>query len=243
MSAVQLGIIATEAALSRANIPAEAVEELYFGNVLSAGLRQAPARQVVIGSKMPDSTEATTINKVCASGLKSVSLASQNLQLGVRQVMVAGGMESMTNVPYYFPRGAMYGNQRADDGIIVDGFTDVFGGYHMGMCAENTASRDNITRKDQDDYAIESYRRAAQAWASGAFDNEIVPVTTTGRKPTVIKIDEEFTGIKEEKVPTLKPAFKADGTVTAANASSVNDGASAVTLITGEKAKELGVNQ
>ena len=235
VAASDLGITATKEALVRANLQPDQVEEVYFGNVISAGTGQAPARQVVIGSGMPDTTEATTINKVCASGLKAVMLATQNIQLGIRRVMVAGGMESMSNIPFYFPRGATYGNVMVKDGILHDGLTDYFGHYHMGMCAENTAARDKISRADQDAYTLETYKRAKEAWDAGKFKAEVVPVNIPGKKPVEVSQDEEYVGLKAEKVPSLKPAFKKDGgTVTAANASSINDGAAALTLFSAD---------
>ncbi|KAI9716603.1 MAG: hypothetical protein M1828_007636 [Chrysothrix sp. TS-e1954] len=209
----------------------------YIGNVLSAGIGQAPARQAVIASGLDASTEATTVNKVCSSGLKAVALASQQVQLGLEDVVLAGGMESMSNVPYYLPRGNQFpafGEVKLRDGMIADGLWDVYNNIHMGNCAEATASKHKISRGEQDAFAIESYARAQRAWTSGVFAREIAPVTVPAKKkgaePTVVAEDEGYNRLKLEKVPTLKPAFVKDGTVTAANSSSFNDGASAAII-------------
>ena len=213
-----------------------------MGMVLQAGAGQAPARQVVFGAGMRETTEATTINKVCASGMKAITMAAQSLMVGSRSIMVAGGMESMSNVPFYAPRGAAYGNQTLLDGIVHDGLTDVYDRIHMGLCAEDTAAKYGITREQQDAHAIQSYTRSAEAWKKGVFDSEIVPVTIKSRgKDTVISVDEEYTNVKFDKIPGLKPVFKKDGTVTAANASTLNDGASALVLMTEERAHALGL--
>ncbi|CEQ41573.1 SPOSA6832_03305 [Sporobolomyces salmonicolor] len=261
-SAVQLGVAAVKGVLSQANVKPEQVEDLYFGHVLQGGAGQSPARQVVIGAGLPDTTEATTINKVCASGMKAVMLASQNIQTGQRELMVAGGMESMSNAPFYLPRTpATFGHFQALDAISKDGLTDVYGDYPMGIwfvssdshvslkltctscSAEETAKKHQITREDQDNYCLESYRKAADAWKAGAFSAEIAPVTLSNPRTgdVVISEDEEFKKIKAEKVPSLKPVFKKDGTVTAANASNLNDGASALILASQEKVSELGL--
>ncbi|KAI8364360.1 Thiolase, N-terminal domain-containing protein [Radiomyces spectabilis] len=251
LSATRLGAIAAKAAIERAGLKPEQIEEAYIGNVIQANLGQAPARQVILEAGCPESTEATTINKVCASGMKSVMLAAQSLALGDRQIMLAGGMESMSNAPFYAQRNIVYGHQQMLDAIIKDGLWDVYNQIHMvrkirllylGSCAENTAAKYKISRQDQDEHAIESYKRAAKAWENGVFDAEIVPVTIKGKKgDTVVKVDEEFTNVKYEKIPSLRPVFKKDGTVTAANASTLNDGASALVLMTRQKAEELGV--
>lgn len=207
-----------------------------MGNVLSANLGQAPARQATILAGLASSVEATTINKVCSSGLKAVALASQQIQLGLDNVVVAGGMENMSRVPYYIPRGSQmppFGDVKLVDGMIGDGLWDVYNNVHMGICAETTAKNHSISRKAQDAFAIESYRRAQEAWKNKAFEDEIVPVTIQGKKgDTVVSEDEGYNRLKLEKVPTLKPAFVRDGTgtVTAANSSSFNDGASALVL-------------
>ncbi|CEG79331.1 Putative Acetyl-CoA C-acetyltransferase [Rhizopus microsporus] len=242
LSATQLGSIAVRAAIERAGISPSDIEEAYIGNVLQANLGQSPARQAVLGAGCPESTEATTINKVCASGMKAVMLATQAIKNGDRSVMVAGGMESMSNAPYYAPRNAAYGHQQLNDAIVKDGLWDAYNNIHMGGCAENTATNYNITREQQDEHAIESYRRAAKAWESGVFENEIAPVTVKSRKgETVVKIDEEYTNVNFDRIKTLRPVFKKDGTVTAANASTLNDGASALVLMSRAKAEALGV--
>ncbi|KAF9947592.1 erg10, acetyl-CoA C-acetyltransferase [Mortierella alpina] len=242
-TAPQLGSIAIRGAIEKAGIKADQVEEVYMGNVLQANVGQSPARQATLGAGCPLTTEATTINKVCASGMKAVMLAAQGLQTGARDVMVAGGMESMSNVPFYSPRNAGYGHQTLTDGIIKDGLWDVYNQFHMGNCAENTADKLKITREQQDAHAIESYTRAAKAWKDGVFANEIVPVTIKDKKgDKFFAEDEEYKNVKFDKIPSLKPVFqKENGTVTAANASSLNDGASALLLMTRAKADELGI--
>ncbi|KAI8898180.1 Thiolase, N-terminal domain-containing protein [Globomyces pollinis-pini] len=240
--ATELGGFAIKGAIERAGIKPDQVEEVYMGNVVSSGVGQAPARQATLFAGCPESTEATTINKVCASGLKAVMLATQNLQTGSRDVMVAGGMESMSNVPFYFPRNAAYGHQMAKDGIIHDGLWDPYNNLHMGSCAEGTAKEYGITREQQDEHAITSYKRSAAAVKNGLFKNEIVPITIKGRKGDVIfSEDEEYKNVDFSKVPNLRPAFEKNGTITAANASTLNDGASALVLMTESKAKELGL--
>ncbi|KAF5100418.1 hypothetical protein D0Z00_001277 [Geotrichum galactomycetum] len=240
LSGSDLGAIVASAVVERANIKKSDVTASYFGQVLQAGVGQAPARQVIKKAGFPDETESTAINKVCASGLKAVSLATQAIQVGDSEVVLAGGTESMSNSPYYLPRSLGFGNQTVKDSIIHDGLTDVYDQIHMGNCCENTNTRDNITRKDQDDFAIESYRRAIESLDSNAFAEEIVPVTIKTKKgETVITEDEGPRSVKLEKIPTLRPAFIKDGTVTAANASSLNDGAAALLLASGAKAKEL----
>ncbi|PKK66280.1 thiolase [Rhizophagus irregularis] len=235
LSAPELGAIATKGALEKSNLKPEQIEEVYFGNVLQANIGQSPARQVAIKAGLPTSTEATTINKVCASGMKAVMLAAQNLSLGDRSIMVAGGMESMSNAPYYVSRNAIYGNQTMTDGIIKDGLWD-------GNCAENTAKKYNISREVQDEHAIESYKRAAEAWKNGVFKEEVIPVVINERgKDVVIDEDEEYKKVKFDRVKSLKPAFQKDGTVTAANSSTLNDGASALVLATKLKADEIGL--
>ncbi|WFD01023.1 acetyl-CoA C-acetyltransferase [Malassezia yamatoensis] len=239
-SATDLGTAAAVAAIERAKIEPEHVEEAYLGCVLQANAGQAPARQVVLRAKCPDTTEATTVNKVCASGMKSVAFATQAIQLGERDVMLAGGMESMSQTPYYMPRnGLAFGDVTAKDSILRDGLTDALSQDHMGLCAENTAKEHNISRQAQDQYAIQSYERAADAWASSAFNNEIVPITIKDRKgETVVSEDEEYKKLNKDKISTLRSAFQKDGTVTAANASSLNDGASALILASEDAVKK-----
>lgn len=241
IKAPELGVIAADAAVSRAGIKKEHVEEVYFGNVLQAGVGQAPARQVVVKGGFPESTEATTINKVCASGLKTVTIAANAIKAGERDVILAGGMESMSNSPYYAERGLKYGNSQLKDSIVHDGFTDAYDQILMGSCCENTNKRENITREQQDEFAAESYRRALETIKNGGFKEEIVPVVTKGRKGEVVfDEDESPKAIKFEKIPTLRAVFEKNGTVTAANASSINDGAAALVVASGDKAKELG---
>ena len=240
VSAPKLGAVAIKSALEKSKVPVEKITDVYMGNVLQGSVGQAPARQAAIFAGLPDTVEATTINKVCSSGLKAVSMAAQNIQMGLTEAQIAGGMENMSQVPYYVPRSSSlpaFGNVKMEDGLIKDGLTDVYEKFHMGNCAENTAKTHNITREDQDAYAIQSYKYAQKAWADKAFADEIVPVTVSGRKgDTIIDTDEGFNDVKLEKIPTLKPAFVRDGsgTVTAANASTLNDGASA--LVLGSKA-------
>ncbi|XP_067418907.1 acetyl-CoA acetyltransferase, mitochondrial [Emydura macquarii macquarii] len=245
LPATELGSIAIRGAIERAGIPAEEVKEVYMGNVLQAGQGQAPARQALLGAGLPMSTPATTINKVCASGMKSVMMAAQNLMCGNQDVMVAGGMESMSNVPYTMSRGATpYGGVKLEDLIVKDGLTDVYNKIHMGNCAENTAKKLTISRKDQDTYAVNSYTRSKAAWESGELAKEVVPVTISQKgKPDIeVKEDEEYKRVDFSKVPKLKTVFqKEDGTVTAANASTLNDGAAALVLMTTEAAKRLNV--
>ncbi|KAL8287432.1 hypothetical protein RQP46_003290 [Phenoliferia psychrophenolica] len=243
VSAVQLGVAAVKGVLSQSGLKPEHVEDVYFGNVLQAGVGQSPARQVALGAGCPDTTEATTINKVCASGMKAVMLASQNIQTGERALMVAGGMESMSGAPFYYPRvPGTFGHVTAQDAIVKDGLTDVYNDFAMGNCAEKTAKDHSITREDQDAFALESYRRSGVAWSSGAFAKEIAPVTIVDRKgETVVIEDEEYKKFMPAKFPTLKPVFQKTGTVTAANASTLNDGASAIVLASQEKVTELGL--
>ncbi|KAJ1564632.1 erg10, acetyl-CoA C-acetyltransferase, partial [Nowakowskiella sp. JEL0078] len=227
----QLNLTALKAAISRANISQDDVEEVFMGNVLSSGLGQSPARQAALAAGCPESTEATTVNKVCASGMKSVIFGVQGLQLGYRNVVAAGGMESMSNAPFLVQRGANYGNQTMLDSIIKDGLWDVYNNIHMGSCAEETAREYNITREQQDDHAVKSYKRAAEAWKLKKFDAEIVPVTIKHKKGDIIvSEDEEYTNVIFEKVSKLSGAFEKNGTVTAANSSTLNDGASALIL-------------
>ena len=206
-----------------------------MGNVLSASIGQSPARQASILASLPPAADAVTINKVCASGLKAVVFAAQDIQLGETKAIVAGGMENMSRVPYYLPRGSgmpQFGEFKAEDGLIKDGLWDVYNQFHMGVCAEETAKKYKITRKEQDDYAIRSFKRAQKAWEEGKFQDEVAPVTVKGKKgDTITSRDEGYQNLREDKVPTLKPAFVKDGgTVTAANSSTFNDGASALVL-------------
>jgi len=246
MSAPQLGAVAIKSALEKSKVPVEKITDVYMGNVLQGNMGQAPARQASIFAGLPPTVEAVTINKVCASGMKAVTFAAQNIMLGVAEAQVAGGMESMSRVPYYLNRAAQqppFGHMKIEDGLIKDGLWDVYNQFHMGVCAEKTAKKYNISRQAQDEYAIRSFRRAQAAWKEGKFDDEVVPVTVKSKKgETVISKDEGFDNLREDKVATLKPAFVFDGTgtVTAANSSTFNDGASALVLGSKEIAQQYG---
>ncbi len=245
LSATQLGGIAIKEAVSRSGVDAGQVSEVYFGNVLAANLGQAPATQAAKFAGLPD-IPATTINKVCASGMKSIMLAAQAIQLGTHDVIVAGGMESMSNVPYYLDKargGYRLGHGQVTDGLVKDGLWDVYNDYHMGVAAELCAADCQISREDQDAYAVASYQRAQAAQQAGKFDRELVAVDVPGRKGdvTAVREDEEVRTVNFEKIPGLRPVFKKDGTVTAANASTLNDGAAALVLASGEQVKALGL--
>lgn len=244
--ATKLGATAIKGAVSAAGIDPKEVQEVFMGNVLSAGLGQAPARQAAIFAGLPNTVPCTTVNKVCASGMKAIMLGAQSIMLGDNDVVVAGGMENMSLVPHYLPgsrTGTKYGNITMLDGLAYDGLRDVYNDYAMGMAAELCASECKISREEQDAYAIESYMRSAAAWEAGAFKNEIVGVEVPQRKgdALVIDRDEEYTNVMIDKIAGLRPAFTKDGTVTAANASTMNDGAAAVVLMSKEKAEALGV--
>ena len=246
LTAVQLGITAIKGALKRAGVDASEVNEVFMGNVVSANLGQAPARQAAVGAGIGYNVPCTTVNKVCSSGLKSVMLGAQSIMLGINDVVVAGGMESMSNIPYYLPNarfGYKYGNGELVDGLQKDGLWEVYYGFPMGNCADNTAKEMSLTREMQDEYAINSYKRSADAWATGKFSEEVIPVEVPQRKgdPVVVAEDEEYKNVRFDKIPSLRPAFSKDGTVTAANASTINDGASALILMSEEKAAELGL--
>ncbi|KAF2773277.1 thiolase [Teratosphaeria nubilosa] len=244
--APQLGATAIAEAIARSSVPKAAFTHVYMGNVMQAAVGQAPARQAAIFAGLPPSVEATTVNKVCASGMKAVSIAAQQIELGQESALIAGGMENMTRVPYYTPRASQlppFGEVKMEDGLLKDGLWDVYNQIHMGNCAESTAKKYEITREEQDEFAILSYKRAQEAWKSGAFKEEVVPVTVKGKKgETVVSEDEGYNKLKLEKVPTLKPAFdrSGSGTVTAANSSSFNDGASALVLVNKDLAKQYG---
>ncbi|MDN3670992.1 acetyl-CoA C-acyltransferase [Echinicola jeungdonensis] len=246
MSAVQLGSVAIKGALEKAKVSPDQVQEVFMGNVLSANLGQAPTRQASIGAGIGYEVPCTTINKVCASGMKAIMLAAQSIMTGQNDIMVAGGMESMSNVPFYVPKarfGYKYGHGELIDGLAKDGLHEIYYNFPMGNCAENTSKNLKISREDQDKYAIQSYKRAESAWKSGNFKEEVVPVEIKGRKGETITIDEdeEYKNVVFEKIPQLKPVFDKEGTVTAANASTINDGASALVLVSKEKAEELGL--
>lgn len=246
LSATHLAGIAFKAAVSRAGLEANQIEELFVGNVISSGLGQAPATQVAAAAGLGFQIPCTLVNKVCASGMKAMMIGAQSIMLGAQEVVIAGGMESMSNIPYYLMKartGYRYGHGELTDGLQHDGLTDVYNHCAMGVCADNTAKEMNISRAEQDAFAIASYQRAAQAWASGKFSDEVVPVEITDRKGkvTVVNEDEEYKNVAFDKIASLKPAFTKDGTVTAANASSLNDGAAATVLMSAERAKALGV--
>jgi len=245
LTAPRLGAVAIRAALARAGVEPGEVGEVIMGNVLQAGVGQAPARQAALFAGLPQTTPAWTLNKVCGSGLKAVISAAQAIALGDAEVVVAGGMESMSNVPYYdraTRTGARMGNVELVDGMVHDGLWDVYGQQHMGMCAEQCAVTQDIPRAAQDEYAVESTRRAIQAWKEGAFTAEIAPVELEGKKgeKTVVAEDDGPKGARPEKITSLRPVFKKDGTVTAANASSINDGAAALVLMSAERARKEG---
>ena len=240
--ATQLGSVAIKGALSAGGIDPNVVDEVFMGHVLQAGAGQAPARQAAMGAGLGQNVPCTTVNKVCSSGMKAIALAAQAIQAGDAHVVVAGGMENMSMVPHYLDgrKGAKFGNIQVKDGMILDGLTDVYNATHMGNCAELCAKEKNITREEQDAFAVESYRRATSAWEAGKFDAEVVPVAVPQRRgdDIVVDRDEEFTNVRLDKIPTLRPAFDREGTVTAANASTLNDGASALVL-----ASEAAVTQ
>jgi acetyl-CoA C-acetyltransferase len=245
LSATQLGAIVIKSAVEKAGLKPEHIQEVYMGNVLSANIGQAPATQAAIFAGLPY-LPATTVNKVCASGMKAVMLAAQSIASGQNDIVLAGGMESMSNVPYYLDKarnGYRLGNGQITDGLIKDGLWDVYNDYHMGSAAELCAVECNVSREDQDAFAIESYKRSQGAQSEGKFRNEITPVELKDKKGdiTLFADDEEPKAVKFDKIPSLKPVFKKDGTVTAANASTLNDGAAALVLMSKEKADEMGI--
>jgi acetyl-CoA C-acetyltransferase len=246
LSATQLGAIAIKGALEKAGVAPEMVNEVFMGNVISAGLGQAPATQAMIYAGIPNTVPATVINKVCASGSKAIMVAAQSIMMGINDVVVAGGMESMSNIPYYLDKarnGYRLGHGTIIDGMIKDGLWDVYKDFHMGNAAEMCARDYKFSREDQDAFAIESYTRAQNAYKKNAFDAELVAVEVPvrGKDPIRITEDEEYLKVNFDKLKTLKPAFEKDGTITAANASKLNDGASALVLMSEEKVKELGL--
>jgi acetyl-CoA C-acetyltransferase len=246
LSSVKLGSIAVKAAVSKVGLDPKLIDEIFIGNVISAGLGQAPATQVAVGAGLGFNIPCTLVNKVCASGMKAIMLGAQSIQLGQNDIVIAGGTESMSNIPYYLAKaryGYKYGNGELLDGLTYDGLTDVYNHCAMGVCADNTAKEMNISRQEQDNYAINSYKLSAAAWAAGKFKEEVVPVEIAGKKGdvTLFAEDEEYKNVNFDKIPALKPVFTKDGTVTAANASTINDGAAAVVLMSKEKAKELGL--
>ena len=245
VSATKLGSIAIKAAVERSGVSVDHIDEVFMGNVLQAGVGQAPARQAALGAGLGQNVPCTTVNKVCASGMKSIMLGAQSILAGDNHVVVVGGMESMSQTPHYMSgrNGTKFGNITMLDGITKDGLLDVYLNVPMGNCAELCAKEYNITREDQDAFAIESYRRAAAAWEAGKFNDEIVAVPVPQRKgdPVMMSKDEEFTNVFLDKIPTLRPAFDKEGTITAANASTINDGASALVLASEEMVQKLGL--
>jgi acetyl-CoA C-acetyltransferase len=247
VSATQLGATAIKGAINKSGIDANLVEEVFMGNVLQANIGQAPARQAAIFAGLSKDVPCTTINKVCSSGMKSVMLAAQSIKSGDNDIVIAGGMENMSSVPHYFAKGRngqKLGDMKLIDGLVKDGLTDVYNKVHMGNCAEICAKDMNFTREQQDEFAIESYNRSAKSWEDGKFADEIVPVVVPQRRgeDIVVTQDEEYKNVRLDKIPTLRAVFDKEGTITAANASTLNDGASALLLMSVEKAKELGLN-
>ncbi|WP_288458017.1 acetyl-CoA C-acyltransferase [uncultured Chryseobacterium sp.] len=244
--ATKLGAVAVKGALDKIGLDPKQVQEIYMGNVLQAGEGQAPARQVALGAGLSNETPSTTVNKVCASGMKAVSMAAQAIKAGDADVIVAGGMENMSSVPHYYNarNATKLGDVKMQDGMVLDGLTDVYNKVHMGVCAEKCATDYSISREEQDNFAIESYKRAAKAWSEGKFADEVVPVEIPQRKgdPIIFAEDEEYKTVNFDRIPSLPTVFKKEeGTVTAANASTLNDGASALILVSKEKMEELGL--
>ncbi len=245
-SATQLGGFAIKGAIDKVNLNPSLINEVFFGNVLQANLGQAPARQCSIYAGIKNDVPATTINKVCASGMKAIMLGAQSIKCGDNDIVVVGGTESMSNVPHYVEKvrtGLKLGDLKLKDGLVHDGLTDVYNQTHMGLCAEICAEDMNISREAQDEFAIESYRRSKEAWEKKLFEDEVVPVTIPQRKgePIHFEEDEEFKNVKIDKIPNLRSVFKKEGTITAANASTINDGASALILMSADKAKSLNI--
>jgi acetyl-CoA C-acetyltransferase len=243
--APQLGAVAIKAALERSGLKAEQIDEVFMGNVLQAGVGQAPARQAALGAGLPNTVPCTTVNKVCASGMKAIMLGAQTILAGDNEIIVAGGMENMSQTPHYIDgrNGVKFGNITMLDGITKDGLLDVYSKVPMGTCAELCAKEYNLTREDQDNFAINSYQRSAEAWKAGRFSDEVVPVSVPQRKgdPIVISEDEEYKNVFLDKIAGLRPAFDKDGTITAANASTLNDGASALILASAEAVAKYGL--
>lgn len=244
--APKLGAAAIKGALDKINLDPKLVDEVFMGNVVQAGTGQAPAKQAALFAGIPDTVPCTTVNKVCASGMKAIAFASQAIQCGDAEIVVAGGMENMSLIPHYMQgrKGQKFGPIKIEDGLLKDGLVNVYDQKHMGTCGDACADEYEFSRKDQDDFAIGSYQKSADAWASGKFDEEVIPVEIPQRRgePIVLNQDEEFNNIKLEKVPQLRPAFSKEGTVTAANASTLNDGAAALIVMSREKADELGLS-
>ena len=247
ISAPKLGATAISAAIKKAGILPEDVEEVLMGNVLQAGIGQAPARQASIYAGISENAPCTTINKVCSSGMKAIMMAAQSIKSGDTDIIIAGGMENMSAVPHYLKHGRLgikLGNMPLVDGLVFDGLTDVYNDQHMGLCAELCASEHKISREEQDNFALESYRRSAAAWAAGKYKDEVIAVRVPhrGADDLIIDTDEDFIKIKQDKVSSLRPVFKKDGTITAANASNINDGACALVIMSAERASEMQLN-
>lgn len=245
VSAPKLGSIAIKGAIDKINIDPNIIDEVYMGNVISSGLGQAPAKQAAIFAGINQDTPCTTINKVCSSGMKAIMIAAQSIQTGENDIVIAGGMENMSSIPFYVSdmrNGRKLGHTKIEDGLLIDGLTDVYDNVHMGVCAEICAEEMNISREEQDQFALNSYKKSTEAWNNGFFENEITEVKIETRKgETIIKEDDEFKNINLEKFKKLRTVFKKDGTVTAGNASTINDGAAAVIIMSKEKAIELGI--
>jgi len=245
IDAPKLGAIAIKGALEKINLNPSSVDEVLMGQVVQAGTGQAPARQAAIFAGIPNTVPCTTVNKVCSSGMKSIMQAAQSIALGDAEIIVAGGMENMSQIPHYYHAriAKKFGPAQMEDGMQKDGLVDAYNKEAMGVCADACATEYDFSREDQDAFAIQSYKRSTEAWSRGKFDNEVVPVEVPQRRgePIVVTTDEEFTNVKLEKIPALRPAFTKDGTVTAANASTINDGAAALVLMSKDKAKELGL--
>ena len=246
ISAPRLGATAITAAIERAGIQPQDVQEVLMGNVLQAGQGQAPARQAAIFAGIGNHVPCTTINKVCSSGMKAIMMAAQSIKAGDAEIIIAGGMENMSAVPHYLMsgrNGVKLGNTPLVDGLVNDGLTDVYNDQHMGLCAELCATEHSFSREEQDAFALESYARSAKAWESGKFKEEVVPVAVPQRRgdDIIVDTDEDFSKVRHDKVPSLRPVFKKDGTITAANASNINDGACAMVIMCADKAAELGL--
>jgi acetyl-CoA C-acetyltransferase len=245
LSATKLGSVAIKGALDKINLDPSLVQEVYMGNVVQAGVGQAPARQAAIGAGLSDAVPCTTVNKVCASGMKAVMNAAQAIALGDAEIVVAGGMESMSNIPHYahLRNGHKFGPKQMEDGMQRDGLVDAYDNNAMGVCADLCASEYEISREEQDEFSIQSYKRSAKAWEDGKFNDEVVPVEIPQRRgePIVFSEDEEYKNVRMEKIPNLRAVFTKEGTVTAANASTINDGAGAMILMSEEKANDLGL--
>ncbi len=245
ISATKLGAVAIKGALDKINLDPNLVDEVFMGNVVSAGLGQAPAKQAAIFAGIPNTVPCTTVNKVCASGMKAIMFAAQAIKTGDAEIVIAGGMENMSSIPHYMNgrNGTKLGNINVSDGLLVDGLTDVYDQQHMGTCGDLCANEYGFSREDQDNFAITSYKRSASAWANGNFNDEVVPVEIPQRKGDVLIVseDEEYKNVQIEKIPTLRPVFSKDGTVTAANASTLNDGAAALVIMSADKAKTLNL--